>query len=355
MEYIIDIKIPDELISNAVEFGQNVIKKIKEFASDDIYNSDKKLTFYWGNKKDFDAFASSKDETSDEINISYGVTIDIMHNAINFSNEWSSNGLNHYKKVFCEEQENESHFIPNELTPQESYVPYFENSLSWLYLHEQAHLSQCHGTIYSEFSDRSEENNIIEWHESQENNDNNHQKFSSRDASIKHVCELSADNEATYLIIEFLKKDGTIKCSTLWNLCAGLNYLFFYFHGKQNKYHEGKIFGTHPNPTVRMRFLYFQLIEIFEKPNMKEYFEEGKTFQDYEKAVKYSLIVSLIYYEEKYNSLEGVSEFMNLFFDVESKDSKEYIDIISAMWNKIRPSVVSKYFGKNSDGILPEF
>lgn len=338
---------------DTIELGKKVIDRIEEFASDDIYGSKKRLEFYWYQKKDFIAYVSSKDETCDVINISYGVTIDIIKNAIDFSNEWSNNGLDHYKKVFCDEQENANHFIPNELTAQESYIPYFENSLSWVYLHEQAHLLQCHGAIYFEFSDAKDENNILEWHESQ-SSDNN-QKTSSRDASIKHACELSADYEATYLLIEFLKKEGTIKCSTLWNLFAGLNYLFFYFHRKQNKYHDGKVFGTHPNPTVRMRFLYFQLIEIFENPNMKEYFEKGKTFQDYEKAIKYSLIVSLIYYEEKYNNLEGVSEFMNLFFDTESKDSKEYIDIISAVWNEIRPSVVSKYFGKDNKGILPKF
>jgi len=201
--------------------------------------------------------------TCDVINISYGVTIDIIQNAIGFSNEWHNNGLDFYKKVFCDEQENESHFIPNELAPAESYIPYFENSLSWVYLHEQAHLLQCHGAIYSEFSDTKKENNISEWYESQKSSDNNNQQISSHDASIKHACELSADYEATYLIIEFLKKDAIIKCSTLWNLSAGLNYLFFYFHGKQNKYHDGKVSGTHPNPTVRMRFLYFQLIEIF--------------------------------------------------------------------------------------------
>ncbi len=210
-----------------------------------------------------------------------------------------------------------------------------------------------HGAIFSKFTDTKNQNDNLEWYESQKNN--NKRVLSSRDASIKHTCELSADYEATYLIIEFLKKDGTIKCSTLWNLFAGLNSLFFYFHREQNKYHNGKVFGTHPNPTIRMRFLYFQLIEIFKNSNMIKYFEEGKTFEDYEKTIKYSFLVSLIYNEEKYNNLEGVSEFMNLFFDVESEDSKEYIDVISTLWNEIRPSIVSKYFGKDRNGILPVF
>ncbi len=172
---------------------------------------------------------------------------------------------------------------------------------------------------------------------------------------MKHAFELSADYEATYLIIELLKKDKVIKRSSLWILIAGLTYFFHKFYTIKREYHDGIVNGTHPNPAIRMRMIYFQLLTTFEDSNIKEYFEENKTTNDYMETMEHAFFTAMLYCGQNDTAFTNMEEFMDRIFDHNSVANEKYINSIKKVWNKTRPYVVKEYFGHSEKSILPNF
>jgi hypothetical protein len=288
------------------------------------------------------------------INLTYGIPIDISVNAVKFTyicvNTYEKNLYDKIFEKFNYGKEKIRNVLPKDLNEVNALKQILEYSLCWLYLHEQAHHFQSHHSVFSQVSNSKEANFCIDETFATCKNSTEY------DACIKHAFELSADYEATYLIIELFKKDKIIKQSSIWLLISSLTYLFYNFYEKKSVYHEGKVFGTHPIPAIRIRFVFAQLKDIFDSSEILTFLEKDKTVKDYHDAMEHSLFTAMLYTEQMYNENLEIStfmEFMNKVFDIESHENTQYINSIKEVWNKIRPNVVTEHFGYSKESILP--
>lgn len=341
-----------------IEDGSKIIQKIKEIFSDVKYELPKTIKVNWLDKDGFEANAStSSDNNKHSINISYGIPICIIKHAVEFTYICKdSYSTEDYDSIFSKLDYNNGetrYVLPRDLTGEVAAKTLLEYSLSWLYLHEQAHLFQSHGSIFSQVAENKETNFNVSWNENFFTDIDEYQFLSEHDACVKHTFELSADYEATYLIIKFLQKNKIITCSSIWILLAGLTYLFHKFYATKRTYYKGTVKGTHPDPTVRIRMIYLQLLATFEDSNMEECFEENKTLHDYEKTMEHALFTAMLYCEQHYNEDFDEMEFMDRIFDYDSDANKKYMQKIKGVWDEIRPNIVKEYFGHSEKSILP--
>ncbi len=359
-EYII-IYEPTEHLPWITENGSKIIQKIKNIFSDEKYKLPKTININWLTNDKFEAYASINldDNNKHNINISYGVPISIIKHAAEFTyickNIYSKEN---YNLTFAKLNFNNGkirYVLPKDLTKYITTQTLLEYSLSWLYLHEQAHLFQSHGSIFSQLAENQESSFNVTWHENSITDMNEYRSLSEHDRYLKHALELSADYEATYLIIELLKKSKIIKCSSLWILIAGLTYLFHTFYVTKKEYRDEIVSGTHPNPAIRIRMIYIQLLTTFKDPNIKEYFEKNKTSNNYIETMEHAFFTAMLYCGQDDTKFTNMEEFMDRIFDYNSASNKKYISSTKRVWRKTRPYVVKEYFGHSEKTILPNF
>lgn len=232
-------------------------------------------------------------------------------------------------------------------------------SITWLYLHEQAHLFQAHGIIYSQYAEDLTTDCNLNWTEL-EVNPIVMNKESTRNAWIKHACELSADYEATNLIVQYImslnmKRGGEIPLSSIWMLISALTCIFHKFYGDTRKHHYGLAAGTHPDPAIRMKYIYLNIVTLLKNPKVISYYQKGKTLDDYVKVMSHAYSTANLYVKIAHlDGTESVPEFMERFDDF-GDEYHVYTKGINDIWSELRPSVMEKYFGYGDASVMPIF
>ncbi len=354
------------VISGAIELAQIYTDKAYKIFSENIYKKhNKSLSVFWLESESFKANASVNmyDNNKHSINISYGIAIDIYKDGSLFyeictryfvKEEYSLlRSLFNYPNNGMVLPDNDGTFIKEDnLLPR---VLFNNLSITWLYLHEQAHLTQSHGLVFSQKADASSALSMdLNWEDYEISNDaDNHESEYNR--WIKHAFELSADFEATHLIlihISIMSENKEIKVGYIWYLISGLTCLFHKFYGENREPHLGKANGTHPDPSIRMLKIYNTIIDFFKDPTSEEFFEEGKSSSDYMEAIEHAFAFANLYIKYAHSNNSEIPEFM-IRFDDEDDTYQTYMDNIKVVWNVLRPSVVENYFGKGIPLIMP--
>lgn len=329
------------------EMATIIIDKLKEKAINSYVVAPKRLNINWIASDEFIAYASASKHNSNDflINFSYGLPIRLYLEAVTFSHMCT----NEYKKsiydiIFNEFDygEGREHVFPKEFTQDTLKIKLFEYSLSWIYYHEQSHLVQSHGNVYNNNANHDEYMGIIEnkWLDSSNELE---EKLTGKNAELKHVCELSADYEAIYHMIgDFIQYNDVIKIADMWVLTTCLTYIYNDFYGSKYEFHDGEVIGTHPDPATRMRLTLSHINNILVSDGMNNFFEKGKTKEDYINAVHHAYDVANFYIAHLYHK-DFKPEFMNRVYKFETED--QYYERIATTWKAIREDIITKYMG----------
>jgi len=354
------------MIPNIVKVAEMLVANAKQKFSDSQYagSTGRTLTVSWAPMFKVWAEASvlRADENRHQIVISYGAALEIYKDSVLF--------LQMCDRVFAQEQfdalflsleygKGRKSIIPAELTDRtDTKILFNDISMTWLYLHEQAHLFQAHGSVFAKHSDGAVSGDTLLWEDFPAAADREEWE-GSRNSWIKHACELSADHEATSLIMQYLmSKDfdsggkGTIAVSSIWLLIAGLVCIFHRFYGDAREHHGGVAKGTHPDPAIRMKFIFFRIMHFLKHPRIQEYHQEGKTLKDYAAAMDHAFATANLYVMIAHLNIEGVPEFMERF-DEETSDYKKYREGIRNIWLELRPTVMDNYTGHGESSVMP--
>jgi len=181
---------------------------------------------------------------------------------------------------FCEQKHFEREFevifkdydpkpqLPAGLTREGTINNMFLGALTWIFFHELGHLAQEHGYIRSKFSGDSQVSCIYDCEADGSNTMN------ARAASISHVTEFAADEEATQSCMEELMRHFLFKerkwtnedfqsfQDTLYLATCGIACALYRFHGERPVEPEPFPLTSHPTPIRRLEVL---LPTIFEK------------------------------------------------------------------------------------------
>lgn len=336
------------IIPTTTQAADTIVTKLKSQVSDPLYTPPKNLTLKWKGSFAFQASASAMATNPNEhiIEISDGASIAIYKDAILFPEMCNTHLLeSQYQVLFSllDYGNGATQILPPDLTKEDAKNDFFSMSLEWLYLHEQAHLFQDHGTILRlELGDESNHYQFV-WDEF---NADSSAPVVGREAWIRHAFEISADYEATNLLIQHVltKNKKQVTKTTLWILTSALTCIFHRFYGKERPLHGGEAVGTHPDPAYRMRYAFSNVINTLSHPDVKPYAPWASTAEDIRKVMLHAFNAANIYMQVAHFQEPAFPQFMSRMAD-NSEESKKYRDTLKATWNELHPKVLEKHFG----------
>lgn len=334
-----------------------VIDATKKQFSDSQYRAPNELIVTWVSENRFQAEASYRDAAGTQHCISIWDGLSKLLYMDSF-----------LIPVFCERHLTEDRYaelfelsdygdgprqvMPKDLSKTDCKLGFFTNAMMWVYLHEQAHLFQRHSEVFANGMGTSISDQKWTWQEAW--NSSADEPASGKAAELKHVFELSADHEATNLLIQYLllHDKGRLRQSSLWLLGLALTCIFKRFYGLHRPPQMPNAQGSHPSAAIRMRFTVMQLISQLTHPDVKKsvpWAEEDQIFD----ILMHAFNVGNIYMEISHGNAE-FPEFMARFGN-DSEGSRMYVSNLAVLWGNVRPEVAKRHFGFGPGSILPPF
>lgn len=306
----------------------------------------------------FEAHASVRKDDSNEhsIQISYGVPIDIRKDAILLPEICVRHFVeDKYSELFkiLDFGNGPKCVLPPDLDPAVAKEKFFRISLAWLYLHEQSHLFQGHGSIFAEETGLQGVSGQFLWEDVMFSHEKQNQ-LTGNAAWISHCFELAADYEATNLVVQLLVIDDkqTLKKSSLWLLICGLTCIFHRFYGDKRPAHGGVATGTHPDPAIRMRAMYTAIVGTLMHSKVVKYVPWAKTAEDLQAVMEHAYTVANMYMQIAHFDNPEFPEFMRRMADTD-QSVESYFSEIENKWCELRPKVMSRYFGFGEGSVRP--
>ena len=353
------------MIPTVLEVADLLVKEAyKKFSKSQYDDAEiRSLSMSWLPSFEFQACATinKQDLRKHSIEIAYGAPIDIYKDSFLYKTMCTTYFTRkEYNEVFeaLDYGEGRNNVLPADLQNDiDAKILFNDLSITWLYLHEQAHLFQAHGIIYTQYAENLPADFSLNWNEFEVNQILPDQE-SERNAWIRHACELSADYEATNLIVQHVMslnkaKNWEISLSSIWMLISALTCIFHKFYGDTRTYHQGLAVGTHPDPAIRMKYIYLNVIALLKNPYVTPYHQKGKTLNDYKKVMNHAYSTANLYIHIAHlNNKKSVPEFMERFDDL-SDEYHIYTEGINKIWSELRPSVMENYFGYGNASVMP--
>jgi hypothetical protein len=332
----------------------SVVSNIRRLFSDKRYaGGHRSLSVRWVQTEQFRAAARTPRGQADdhEILISYGAAYELYKDAFIFTQICENHfSTPHYDSFFeaIRSGEGRDPVIPGGLDADGAKSLMFEISVAWLYLHEQSHLFQGHTAIASESAPAVAAEAAIE-----ELDADGSATLAGEDAAVSHAFELSADHEATSLVVQYLmyRDGGALKTGSAWLMVAALMCMFQRFYGGKGGPVEDTAEGTHPNPGFRMRMAVLQIQELLDHPKVQQFVPWAESRERVFDLLHHAVICASVFWELRYRQDEGFPAFMRHGFEEETPAS--YRGQLSDTWNDLRPRVLERYFGWGEDTILP--
>lgn len=346
-----------KIIPSISEMSNIVFSEIEEKFSKSQYTNGKTLTRSWIASEAFEAYASIRKDNPNEhgIQITYGVAIDIRKDAILFPEMCIQHFIeDKYDQLFAllDFGNGPKCILPSDLDSTNATLKFFRISLAWLYLHEQAHLFQGHGSLYAEETGANDAGRQFLWTDVMFSQAD--QQLTGRNAWIKHSFELAADYEATNLVVQLLLIDDkcVLQKSSLWLLIAALTCLFHRFYGHARPPHAGIAVGTHPDPAIRMRDTYSNVLSTLMHPKVSAYVPWARSQEDVNAVMEHAYNAANMYMQIAHFKTPQFPEFMAKVVDT-SEAVSTYFSGIEQTWRELRPKVLSRYFGFGEGSVRP--
>ena len=358
------------------ELSYTYINNAKKLFSDEKYINSRKLSINWLPTSEIKAFASIRSDNTEEhsINISYGLIHKFYQDSSLFFHLCSNTFKDKLYDDFFEKidfGQGREHIIPLSLFSKfdknlnietknranDIQFIFNEILLTWLYLHEQAHLFQGHGMVAQDYFEEKNCNIFLNFDEFNINLSN---ELSEQEAWVSHAFELSADFEALNLTMQFIMKKSLdlygkleLSLSLFWVFVCSLAYIFEKFYGKQRESHNGIAKGTHPDPVIRFKYIHEHISNLLDNEYTIKLYEEGKTRQDYENVLNHALKTVNLFFKILYTEENTITPLFQLNCYENTELDYKYIKGINTTWKELRPIVMKYHFGYGDVSVMP--
>lgn len=305
-----------------------------------------KLSFSWGEKEIYGAYASSLGQSDKppqhSITIYYEFVRQVWRDIENF----------------CEFQRSrpEGDFVPYEFYNNRARLPgcfnedehvrnMFVAAITWVFFHELGHLLQEHGIIRHEFGPRG--NEAMQTADVHDFEVSHHKPINGREALVSHVTELAADFAATIFYATDLlrhiedpsfadvEERPEVLCGTLYLMVCGLSLVFFRFNGSKPIVPIAAVEGSHPKPLTRLELLLSQICEYLGAM-------ETETGEVFNQELLEVVCTKAVFSTTRYWSWTNGDHF-DISFTLRGGQSSpanmQYLQKIVVIWDEILPRI----------------
>lgn len=275
----------------------------------------------------------------DVIAISEGVSIAFHDDAQTFL-EWVEREIG--KATYDEIYENiglkKFRGLPPELGKENALDRMFRLSLVWLYLHEQAHLFQCH----AELPGMNPSKRVVEEFYVDE-------ATASEVPAIRHACEISADFEATVQTLQLMIVSDDLKIlpGTFWVFIASLTCMFQRFYASGERPLEGIVVGTHPPPSYRLWLMRKLILSWLNIEEVQHRFSVPKDLTIVSKFMDHATVTASMYWNARHKTGQRVDDFLNGAGGMKPIDD-QYREKVTQAWFECWPLIQQHHFGWES-------
>lgn len=340
-----------------IETAAGCFDHVKATFSDPFYaDTETTNTFSWMREERFRAFCSiiPSDPQRHEIGITYYAVCEIYREALRFPvdcerllsgpkyNEvWENFPFGDPRRPMLPRQGN------NQIISERMA----KSVLTWVYLHEQCHLFQCHGEISRRVAPSGSAGGLLV----EDVCDLQPSSGSTEQATLSHLFELSADHEATRYTIGLLAaaEGGQLPKVTLWCFISGLTCLFNRFFGYRTERETPPYpCGTHPEPSYRMSILLRGMTTLLNDPEFRKFAPWADNPDEFQSLAKHAIIVATLFCRLSYSSRDAEQSFL-AGLGAERKMPETYTHAMIEMWCRVRPMIEEQYFGLDKTCIFP--
>ncbi|MFT8698946.1 hypothetical protein [Acetobacter orientalis] len=331
------------------EMASEILSRITSDTNNVIYAPlGGKLSFFWGEKEIYGAYASSLGPSDKppqhSITIYYEFVRQVWRDIENFCELLRSRPEGDFAPY---EFYNNRARLPGCFNEDEHVRNMFVAAITWVFFHELGHLLQEHGIIRHEFGPRGDEAmQTADVHDFEVS----HQKpINGLEALVSHVTELAADFTATTFYVTELRrhlKDPSfadaeerpeILCGTLYLMVCGLSLVFFRFNGSKPIVPIAAIEGSHPKPLTRLELLLTQLCEYLAVLEMEE---DRPVNQALLEVICAKAVFSTTIYWSSINTEDQKFDVRFMLRDVRSTPATiQYLQPIVAIWDEMLPRI----------------
>jgi hypothetical protein len=324
------------------EVADKIAARVKEVISDPRYEAaGKVLSLRWAPTTKFDADARIDEEGHHQISISYGAAYETYRDAFVLPQvcrrtltEAFYDPLYDLLSYGNDRQD----VLPAGLAPDVARTEGIMMGIGWLYCHEQAHLFQAHGDIArlvgagvldtSGALAEAESPDLLE----------------DRDAAVRHVFELCADHEATFIGLKDLTKAGQpIEQKDLWLFVVTLCCMFQRM-GVIERPMPDLAHGSHPHPAFRMRMAVRQIKTYLRDPVTISQMQAALNPVAVDLLLDHAVTTAVVYWHMRYRDQDSFPPFIRLVLD-DNPVPASYRDQIFNTWSELDPEMACRYMG----------
>lgn len=323
--------------------AETVANQLKTTYSDPRYQAHgKTLSVRWLAVTRFDADARVDDAGNHQISLSYGTAFETYRDGFVLPLICQRTLTDPFYDPLYEllsYGNDRKDVLPAGLTLEKARTDALIVGGGWLYCHEQAHLFQAHGDIAQAIGagvlGRA---GAIAEAEGRE-------LLRGRDAAVRHVFELCADHEATFVALKEMTKFGApIKQSELWLFVVTLYCMFQRLGGRADQPLPETARGSHPHPAFRMRMAVKQIRAYLNDPLVRAQMGHSLNPAAIDLLLEHAVTTAAVYWHIRYREESSLATFMK---HVQDRDPvpAAYRDQIFNTWRSIAPEILGRYMG----------
>lgn len=323
--------------------AQTITDRLKSVLSDPRYAAQgKSLSMRWLASFQFEADARVEENGDHQIAISYGALYEIYRDAIVLPQVCVRTLTDPFYDPIYEllyYGNDRKDVLPADLDTQTARTEGMMAGISWLYCHEQAHLFEAHGDVAKAVgAGVLDESGAVAEVEGSE-------PLIGRDAAVRHVFELCADHEATFIALKEMTKFGApIKQSDLWLFVVTLCCMFQRLSGPIDQPLSGKAIGTHPHPAFRMRMAVRQIKVYLDDPLVKTQMGVQLNPEAVDRLLDHAVTTATIYWHIRYRDENTLPAFMLHVQDPDPVPAT-YREQLYEIWMLLEPEIAARYLG----------
>lgn len=339
--------------SRTADRAADAFNKMKRMFSDRKYaDQPKNLKVSWIPSDKFVALAGpSTDGTTDVIAVSYAAAQRLNEDAVGFCRVCHDHFCDSfYEEIFMLLDYGDGRVtLPVGLGLEDATDQMFRLAMSWLYLHEQAHLFQNHADLIGSsktvrLATGVHDLTIIDELASHSSS----LQLRGPAAATSHVIELSADAEATNRAFELILAldEGSLSKSKLWILICSLSCVFQRFYGERSPVIEDEPIGSHPNPAFRMRMAIRHLKSIILHDKVKSHVPWLSAPKDFDRLVEHATTTASMFWTiwTGDHGRMAVPSFYDGLFTPELTPVP-YREALFQAWSEVRTPIERDYRG----------
>ena len=286
----------------------------------------------WVPSKLFEASAHERNENNFDVKISYEVPVAIYRDAAQMSVVLKKSPM-----ILAELKLGSKIIIADrpKIDLEKLNVDLVKLPLQWLFYHETGHIIEKHNHLPQAANllcCEGEERGLFEMNRGGAT-------LSGREAWVSHAIEISADYQATRMLVrQLVSERENITELEIWAIMVGVTCLYYRFCGAENVDFSTEARGTHPNPVIRFRLMLSNLSSMLFDDTYRKAMPWSYN-KDYVYGILYHAFIFASSYWNDFNGQGNKIPRLLREMNGDLSLHSQYLRILEKTWNDLRPQI----------------